>query len=211
MSRRTLCACATVAALSAACPVAANATSLSAAQAHIAKAMKSASTAGCTSPALTEPFTSFGDANEYALVPGESADSFTGSGWTLLGGASITTTMLDDGTSASVLDLPDGSIAVSPAACVTSSYTSARMMVRNLASSAGASMYVSYLSATPSLTSVGAIAGAGTSTTWSPSSIVSIDPTSATGWQLVWFTFSGSGGRGDSQLYDLYVDPRMKY
>src|SRR5208283_710883 len=144
VARRTLCACAGAAVLSAAGPVAANATSLNAAQAQVANAMKSASTAGCASPALTEPFSAFGDANQYALVPGESADSFTGSGWKLLGGAKLITSKLYDGTSGSVLDLPSGSIAISPATCVTSSYTNVRTMVRNLASSAGTTMYVSY-------------------------------------------------------------------
>ncbi|MGO9976277.1 MAG: hypothetical protein ACLP01_26425 [Solirubrobacteraceae bacterium] len=133
VARRTLCACAGAAVLSAAGPVAANATSLNAAPAQIAGAMKSASTAGCTPPALTEPFSAFGDANQYALVPGESADSFTGSGRKLLGGPKIVTSKLYEGTSGSVLDLPSGSIAVSPATCVTSSYTTARTMVRNLA------------------------------------------------------------------------------
>ncbi len=210
MACRTLCACAAAAALSAAGPAAASATSLNAAQAQIAQAVKSASTANCTPPAQCEPFSAFGDTNEYALVPGETADSFTGSGWTLLGGAKIVTETLADRTSGDVLDLPNGSVAISPAMCVTNAYPTARTMVRSVKNASIVDMYVTYMSVSPSLVSVGALAPASSSTTWAPSSIMSIDPSSASGWQLAWFTFNGSGGGSDSQLYNLYIDPRMK-
>ena len=71
-------------------------------------------TASCTAPALTSPFASLGDANQYALLPGESADNFTATGWLLGGGAKVVTTKLADGTTGSVLDLPAGAYAISP-------------------------------------------------------------------------------------------------
>ena len=88
-------------------------------------------TSMCSNPTLSQPFLSVGDHNWYTLMPGESADSFAGGGWTLSGGAKIVTTKLADGTTGSVLDLPSGLKAVSPVICVTSAYPTARTTVRN--------------------------------------------------------------------------------
>ena len=114
-------------------------------------------------------------------MPGESAGHFTGGGWTLLGGAKIVKTTLADGTSGSVLDVPNGGEAISPSMCVTNAYPTARAVVRSLAGSTGVSMDVAYLSADPSLVATGTITG---SAAWTPSPVVSISPSSAAGWQL---------------------------
>ncbi|MDQ6816833.1 MAG: hypothetical protein M3018_05420, partial [Actinomycetota bacterium] len=89
------------------------------------------STSGCSAPQLSQPFLSASDLNWYTLLPGESPDAFVGSGWTLTGGANIVTTQLADGHIGSVLDLPSGSMAISPVVCVQSDYTSARTLMRN--------------------------------------------------------------------------------
>ena len=47
----------------------------------------SVDTSSCADPSLSQPFLSWGDTNWYALAPGEAADDFYGSGWTLTGGA----------------------------------------------------------------------------------------------------------------------------
>ena len=69
----------------------------------------------CTEPTLYQPFLPFGDENWYSLTPGESADNFAGTGWTLGGGATIVTTTLYDGAQGSVLDLPTNAKAVNTA------------------------------------------------------------------------------------------------
>jgi hypothetical protein len=74
----------------------------------------------CSTQAFSQPFLSAGDSNWYTLVPGQSSGSFDGAGWTLSAGARVVSTTLADGSTASVLDLPSGSKAVSPTICVTS-------------------------------------------------------------------------------------------
>jgi hypothetical protein len=98
----------------------------------------------CSNPVLSQPFVSAGDFNWYMLMPGETPGNFDGSGWTLSGGAKIVTTTIADGSTASVLDLPSGSRAVSPTICVTSAYPTARAMVRDVVGSEGIFFYVSY-------------------------------------------------------------------
>lgn len=165
----------------------------------------------CTAPTLTEPFASFGDTNAYALAPGETADSFAATGWTLSGGAKLVTTTLYDGTKGAVLDLPSGAKAVSPTMCVTSAYSSARAMVRNVAGTAGIAVSAKYVS---SAASTGSTVSAGTftvsGTAWAPSSVLSIAPPASSGWQSATFTLTASGTKSEYQLYDLYVDPKMR-
>lgn len=208
-ARRTLRACAAVAAastLSAIAPLSASATSLNAALSQITAQMQAATTANCATPAFSEPFAAFGDTNQYALLPGESADSFTGTGWTLLGGAKITSAKLYDGTTGKVLDLPAGSIAFSPATCVNSTYITARALVRDVAGSATLTVYDSPQSTSPSLISVGATAPS--STNWTAMPAINLTPITVSTWQDEWFTLSDSGA--ETQVYDLYIDPRMK-
>jgi hypothetical protein len=163
--------------------------------------------ATCTAPALTQPFLPFGDSNEYALPPGESFDNFSGSGWTLSGGAKLVTTKLQDGTTGSVLDLPSGATAVSPAVCVTNEYPTARTMVRNVTGSAGVNLSVIYPAVSTKPVNAGTITGSGTQ--WSLPAALNISPSSVSGWQLAQFTLTASGSSSEYQLYNLYLDPRM--
>ena len=211
IARRALCACAAVGALFSVAPAAASAsttTALTGAATQLAAEITTTATASCTAPALTTPFAALGDLNSYALLPGESADNFTGSGWLLSGGAKIVTTTLADGTKGSVLDLPSGAAATSPPTCVTNNDPTARTMLHNLAGSAGVGLYVAYLSANPSLVSTGTITGSRTA--WTLTNPISISPTSATGWQLAWFVLIGTGSGSTNQLYNFYIDPRQK-
>jgi hypothetical protein len=210
IARRSLGAIAAAAALLTVAPAAsATTTSLSsssaltAALAPLASAVTAVATASCTAPALTQPFLAFGDANFYALMPGESYAS----GWLLSGGAKIVSVKLNDGTTGSVLDLPSGATAISPAMCVTDSYPTARTMIRDLAGTAGVSIKVAYLSSNPSLVATGTVTGSGPGWTLSP--VINIDPSTASGWQLAWFAFTATGSSSEYQLYNLYVDPRM--
>jgi hypothetical protein len=181
----------------------------------VSKSAKAATTtvdtSMCGNPLLTQPFLSYGDTNWYALVPGQSPDSFDGGGWTLTGGAKIVTVGLADGTTGSVLDLPSGSRAVSPTICVTSSYPTARMMVRDVAGSEGVFFYVSYEGTstwnTPKNT--GQVHGSGTA--WTLSDSVNLQPYNVSGWQPVRFALVPGGTTSSFEIYDFYVDPRMKW
>ncbi len=165
------------------------------------------SASACAVPALTQPFLSFGDPNWYAIAPGESYDNFSGSGWTLAGGARIVATKLSDWTTGDVLDLPHGATATSPAMCVTNDYTSARTMVREVTGSVGVSMSVAYGSSASDFDSVGTVKASGMQ--WSLSPVVSITPVGSPGWQFAWYVFVATGATGEDQLYNFYVDPRM--
>jgi hypothetical protein len=169
-------------------------------------------TSWCQDPLLSQPFASIGDPNLYTLAPGESADDFAGTGWTLSGGAKIVPTTLADGRVGSVLDLPTGGSATSPLMCVASDYPSGRAMVRNVTGSAGASFSVAY-EGTHSETRPkvsGVLHGNGGS--WSVSKPVSLSPDhGVSGWQPVRFGLTTTAARTEVQVYNLYLDPHMRH
>ena len=167
-------------------------------------------TSACSTPQLSQPFLSLHDSNWYTLAPGQSVHNFDGTGWELSGGARIITTKLADGTSGPVLDLPSGSKAVSPTICVTSSYPTARTMVHNVIGAEGVFFYVSY-AGTKTWTNprnTGQVHGS--KTAWTASDPVNVQPGKLSGWQPARFTFIPGGQTSDFQIYDFYVDPRMK-
>lgn len=171
------------------------------------------STSSCSDPVLTQALLSFGDTNLYALAPGQSVDSFDGTGWTLLGKANIVATDLFDGTTGSVLDLPSGSVAISPEVCVNSTYQTARVMVRDLSGADNVSFYVVYPHrygqgsnySWPTSQQVDGSPSA--SNGWALSDPVNLGAGSATGWQVARFAFVAGGQGNESQLYDFYLDP----
>jgi hypothetical protein len=175
-------------------------------------------TSMCSAPALVQPFLSWQDTNWYALAPGENADQFTGAGWVLSGGAKIVTTTLADGTTNSVLDLPGGSQAVSPTICLTSAYPEARMMVSNTTGNNGGKVgfsvsYAGTASGTaPTQTGTFKTTGnAGVSGDWALTDPVALAPSTTAGWQPMQITLAPSGPKkADFQIYNLYLDPRMR-
>ena len=173
-------------------------------------ASASVDASACHDPALSQPFLSWNDTNPYMLVPGETADNFDGGGWTLSGGASTTTTTLADGATGSVLDLPSGSTAESPVICVKSDYPSARTMVRNVTGGDSVRFFVSYAGkkteTEPKKT--GDLHGKGTA--WTLSDPLNVDPGKSDGWQLVRIILAAGGDHSEFQVYNLYVDPRMR-
>jgi hypothetical protein len=173
-------------------------------------ATSSVDTSMCSNPPLSQPFLAWGDSNSYMLMPGESADNFDGSGWQLSGGAKIITTRLADGTSSSVLDLPSGSKAVSPIICVTSSYPTARTMVRDVKGSEGVFFYVSYEGTSTWNTPKNTGQVHGNNTAWTLSDPVNLQPYNVSGWQPMRITLIPGGTTSDFQIYNLYVDPRMR-
>ncbi len=165
-------------------------------------------TSACSDPLLSQPFLSANDSNLYTLAPGEAVDSFDGTGWTLSGGAQIISTRLADGQTGNVLDLPAGSQAVSPTMCVSAAYPTARTMVQGDQGSQ-VTFSVSYAGTKTwdKAKKTGQIQT--TDNGWSLSDSFNVQPGNLPGWQLVRFTFSGDK-ENHAQLYNFYVDPRMK-
>ncbi len=159
--------------------------------------------APCSAPQFSQSFLSAGDANWYTL-PGETLNS-----WNLSGGAQVVTTQLADGQTGSVLDLPSGSVAVSPVVCVSASFQTARTMVRSLGGNDSLSVYVSYVGTdswdTPQ--NIGLVGGSGAD--WTPSGVLDTNPASRDGWQRVRFTLIPGGSSSDFQVYNFSIDPRM--
>ena len=166
----------------------------------------------CTDPALTQPFLGWNDQNLYVLAPGESDSNFTGEGWLLLNGANITTGTLNDGTSTNVLDLPGGSMAVSPPMCVAANYPTARTMVQNVGKGGGAvTVYVTY-AGTDSWSKA---ENGGNATpkgkAWGLSDNIQLKPKNTPGWQIARFALVPNGGdNSEYQVYNFYVDPYAK-
>jgi hypothetical protein len=164
----------------------------------------------CTPPPLTQPFVGVSDGALYALAPGQAADNFDATGWSLSGGASLVTTQLADGQTGQVLDLPSGAQAVSPSMCVTSAYLTARAMVDDVAGSEGVQVSVSWDNGQ----NIGGIQQPtgvlnGGQGSWSPSNPVPVQPSSRGGQQHARFTLTAGGTTSEFQVYDFYVDPRM--
>jgi hypothetical protein len=171
----------------------------------------------CPGEDFSQPFLSFGDDASYTLAPGESADSFDGTGWILNGGASIVTTTLDDGSTGQVLDLPAGSSAVSPAMCVSTGYRGARMMTQVVAPPPGKPAPPDGHLPPPKVTfTTSVVVGPGPDhhtglpgkSSWELSHRVPVAPGNA-GDEQVQFTFSAKDDSSELQVYNLYVDPRM--
>jgi hypothetical protein len=167
-------------------------------------------TSACSDPQLSQPFLSAGDANWYTLAPGESADSLDATGWTLSGGAQVHGVQLDDGTTGSVLDLPSGASATTPPMCVSSDFPTARTMVRDVTGDEGIHIAVAYAGTKTESKpkDVGQVRGKGGD--WTLSDPFNVHPGNVPGWQLVRFSFVAGGKSSDFQIYDFYVDPRMR-
>jgi hypothetical protein len=165
----------------------------------------------CASPSLSQTFLSTKDRNWYTLAPGQSPDGFNGSGWTLTNGAQVVTTQLQNGQTGSVLNLPSGAAAVSPPICITSDYPTARSLVRNVVGGEGVQFYVSYAGTRTWEQPKNTGQLHGQKTNWTISDPVNLQPDNHTmGWQIVRFAFVAGGRTSDFQVYDFYVDPRMK-
>ena len=167
------------------------------------------STASCSTPGLSQPFTSMKDNNYYTLAPGQSVDNFNGGGWTLSGGAAITTAALADGQTGSVLNLPSGSEAVSPPICVTSDYPTARTQVRDVVGGEGVQFYVSYDGTKSWVQPRGTGQFHSEKNLWSLSDNLNLQPPNSPGWQIVRFTLVPGGKTSDFQVSNFWVDPRM--
>ena len=111
----------------------------------------------------------------------------------------------------SVLNLPSGAVAVSPPICVTSDYPTARTLVRNVVGGDGVQFYVSYQGTRTWEQPQNTGQLHGQQSNWTVSNPVNVQPDHHTvGWQIVRFAFVAGGKTSDFQVYNFYVDPRMK-
>jgi hypothetical protein len=165
-------------------------------------------TASCPTPVVSQPFLTWGDSGWYTPAPGVTLDSFTAAGWTLSGGAEVISTTLADGLTGHVLDLPPGASATSPMVCVDSSEPTARMLTRMLgtrASNHAASFYVTPVGS-GKLTG-GQPVDAGTQ--WAESQPVNVFR--GNGAENANLTLVSNQTTGDVRVYDLFIDPHMRF
>lgn len=89
----------------------------------------------CDGANLTQPFLSWGDSNEYKLMPGGDFNGTSAPGWTLSGGAKLVAGGEPFGVtgkvSSSSLYLPAGSSVQSPFTCVDAAYPFFRLFAKN--------------------------------------------------------------------------------
>jgi hypothetical protein len=175
-----------------------------------ASAQASVNTAECRAQEFSQAFSYAKDTNWYTPIAGDSSNSFNGEGWTLSGGAKILTTTLSDGSVGKVLDLPSGSQAVSPVTCVTSDFPTARGVVRNVKGSEGVFFYVEYEGTNTwgHGKNTGQIHGS--QTAWTLVTPVNMQPEHSLGWQPMRITLVPGGKTSEFQVYDLFIDPRMR-
>jgi hypothetical protein len=174
--------------------------------------------AACSSPGLSQPFSKWGDANYYELVPGGSFEGstseWTSSKWTLSGGAHRTAGSEPYAVTGSLgkwsLALPAGASGQSPYVCVDTERPTFRFFARNgglLSTVAVQVVYRTLLG--PVALPLGTVALSGS---WQPT--------------LPMLTGSVAGGllsggtaqvalrftalTGESEIDDVYVDPRMR-
>jgi hypothetical protein len=167
----------------------------------------------CADPALTQPFQDLGDSANYALAPGQSGQNFTAANWFLTNGAKVQDSRHSDGTNGQVLDLHSGSLALSPPVCLAFNYPTARAMVRTVGGTGGVSVYVVYFSGSSYTVADGGSTngnGNGNGKAWGLSNQINLQPSTDPGWQIARFALYVPQGAGESQLYNLYIDPYAK-
>jgi hypothetical protein len=167
--------------------------------------------AHCPGQTFSQPFAALGDNNLYTLVPGSEFNN-PPEGWELSGGAQVVATTLPDGSEGSALNLPSGSVAVSPPVCVTLKYPTARVYAQTAEGNASVGVSVSYPETKSELKprQVGELESAQGS--WELSAPFRVRPRLAgkeEGTRQVRFIFTAGGSGTSTLLYGLYVDPRM--
>lgn len=163
--------------------------------------------ASCPTYSLSQPFLAWGDPRQYTLLGGETVGNVGGQGWQLSKGAQFTTTTLADGSQGQVLDMPAGSVVVTPPMCVNdSSYPRARAMVSDVSGAQGIAVSVSYPGTGVRAKSLAAGRIKNPHSGWRPSAPIMLHAGSLRGVHQVQLRLVARGG--EYRLYNLYVDPR---
>lgn len=173
------------------------------------------STSACDNAALTQPFAQWGDTADYKLVPGGSFENGA-AGWSLSGGASVVSGSETSGATgsagASSLALRAGSSAQSPFTCVDAAYPTFRFFARN--NGLLSTVLVSVVYKLPLLGQVAVPVGTvALSGNWEPSAPMltasAVTGVLSNGTAQVAIRFTALTGQ--SQIDDVFVDPRMKW
>jgi hypothetical protein len=162
----------------------------------------------CAAPEFSQSLAGYGDKRWYVHAPGGDFNSDSAAGWQFGGGASL----VPDSHDGEALELPAGSVAVSPAMCVDLTYPTARMWARNVRGKAKVTVGVAYAGTKTARAPhwVGDLKPA--SSDWSLSHDFKVEPQTAgkkSGWRLVAFVFVADKA-GDARIDDLFVDPRFR-
>jgi hypothetical protein len=171
------------------------------------------STDACDNAALTQPFERWGDSSLYKLAPGGSFDT-AGTNWSLSGGASLRDGgepyAADGSVSSASLNLPAGASAQSPYTCVDAAYPTFRFFGRN--NGLLSTVLVSVVYRLPVLGEVAVPVGVvALSGQWEPSLTMltasAVPGLLANGTADVAIRVTAL--TGDSQIDDVFIDPRM--
>jgi hypothetical protein len=165
----------------------------------------------CEGQLFSQPFLSYGDSGFYTLVPGGEFNSAS-EGWTLSGGASLIDTTRPEGSTGGALELPSGAKAVSPGMCVTLAYPTARAWASGANGARGVNVFVSYSGTASAITPQEVERIKSKHGTWTLGEF-SVQPSLAGKEEApreVRFIFEGAGKKGETELFDVYVDPRMR-
>ncbi len=173
---------------------------------------KAPAVAGCPPVSLVQPFTGFGDARDYLLVPGgafEEGDA----GWALQGAAAVgpgnEPWSVRDGGDASSLSLAEGASATSPPLCVETFTILRFFMAKESRERGRLVVHVLPVAGRGRFRSARLVASRGEGG-WALSPDVSVsDPEAgAVGARDVMLQVTAR--RGDWRIDDVYVDPRSR-
>jgi hypothetical protein len=183
----------------------------------LAAARPAAAAASC-GYAYAQPFAPWGDSGAYALAPSGAFDDGVSAGWSLAGGASVTSggNALRPVSSGYGLSLPSGSSATSPPICVEAGSPWSRMFaqttVRNTAHTGALKVEILFKDSKNGQTTTRTAATLAQRPTWSPTarmslgSPVTIAP-GAEGRMTVRYRFTPLH-RTAWVLDDLFIDPK---
>jgi|tagenome__1003787_1003787.scaffolds.fasta_scaffold20472173_2 hypothetical protein len=189
----------------------------------LAPAAQAATTAAnpqsCTpKPALSQPFTPWGDRGNYTLSPGGNMErSLTG--WNLASGAHVVAGSesfhVGGAADAASLSLPAGSSVVSAPICIDDTYPWFRLFARNTGDQkAGLKVEILYLDTHGKLQTRASGNYSATGSAWAPTGTMKIamtfDTSVAGGAAPVAFRLTPQGARANWQIDDLYVDPMAR-
>jgi hypothetical protein len=167
----------------------------------------------CGIRSLANPFTSWGDTNDYFLAPSGTFESGT-SGWTVSSGVSTVSEnepwKVAGSTHSKSLRIPGGGSAVTPDMCVASDENAVRFFVKT-PGVAGQSLRIQVRVTNPSTHSIYMLSFGITSTgysAWVLSPAVPLpDLTGLQGKQNLQITFAPSSTAAAWLIDDVYVDP----
>jgi hypothetical protein len=172
-----------------------------------------AETSGCPSVALSQPFTKWGDANKYSLVP-EGNFEGTLSTWNLSSGAKKVTGSESYSVTGSVgsysVVLAQGATVRSPFMCVSEINRTFRLFARSEGSSSTLNAEVVYKTASGG-TLFGSVGTVNATSAWNPTAILKtgvakVVPFNGTAQLALRFTSTS----GSTRIDDVFLDPRMR-